>query len=112
MTVSELKSQTDEHPEPATGRPLRSVPDEPAPLGRPVRPSAGTPRKLRRYRRDTLTTGRINVILAVAVVTALLAGLALVALPSPASPLVALAVVAGGVLVVLADGRHEDNAGR
>jgi hypothetical protein len=111
MTVSELKHHNGEHPEPRPGRPLRAVPDQPAPLGRPVRPSAGTSRKLRRYRRNSLTTGRVNVILAVAVVAALLAGLAVVALPWPASPLVAVTVVVAGILVVLADARHEDNVG-
>ena len=66
----------------------------------------------RRYRRATLKTGRLEVVIAVALVTLLLVGLALVLLPSPVSQVVAAAMVSAGVLVVLADNRHEDRKGR
>ena len=66
----------------------------------------------RRYRRATLRTGRLEVFVAVALVTALLVALALVALPSPLSGVAAAAMVCAALLVVLADTRHEDEAGR
>jgi hypothetical protein len=71
-----------------------------------------TPARRRRYRRDTLTTGRLEVFLAIAVSVALLATLALVALPSPLSRVVAAAVLLIGGVLAFADKEHEDHAGR
>jgi hypothetical protein len=66
----------------------------------------------RRYRRATLTTGRIEVLVAVALITALLAFLAIAVLPWPVSTVAAAAAVATGAAIVLVDNRHEDDAGR
>ena len=66
----------------------------------------------RRYRGASLTTGRIEVLIAVAVVCVLLACLAVVVLPWPLSTAVAAAIAAAGALIVLLDNRHEDNVGR
>jgi hypothetical protein len=76
------------------------------------RPKNPRPKNPRRYRGATLTTGRIEVLIAVTVVTVLLAALAVVILPWPLSTAVAAAIVAAGALIVLLDNRHEDNAGR
>ena len=74
--------------------------------------SAARVRNPRRYRRATLTTGRLSIILAIALVTALLVGLVVVVLPSPVSTVVGLVIVAAGVFLAFWDNQHEDAAGR
>jgi hypothetical protein len=66
----------------------------------------------RRYRRATLTAGRLEVFLAIAVVVVLLTVLATVVLPSPLSRVVVGVVIAGGAFLAFFDNEHEDRVGR
>jgi hypothetical protein len=72
----------------------------PAPVPTPGR------RNPRRYGRASLRTGRLETIVAIMVGVALLGALAALLLPSPASTIALVAVVAGGVALVLYDGRR------
>jgi hypothetical protein len=65
-----------------------------------------------RYRRASLTTGRLQMVLAVAVIAVLLGVLAVVLLPAPVSQVALAVIVASAAFVVIADNRHEDHAGR
>jgi hypothetical protein len=73
---------------------------------------ASTPIRRRRYRRATLTTGRLELFLAIVVAGALLATLALLVLPAPVSRVAAAAILVVGALLAFVDKEHEDRAGR
>jgi hypothetical protein len=76
----------------------------------PLAPTDGRPGRRkdnpRRYGQATMRSGQVQILFAIVVGAALLSGLALIALPSPASIAAVIAVVIGAVALATYDGRR------